>query len=257
MAPPDSSMRISPPESIYSDDLGSPISPADAAISKEDALEYWNNITTDNNGVLGGYPQVSPVDIQGSSVFLGKLRRLDPNTPDIFEHAVDCGAGIGRITLGLLVNKAKVIDIVEPVKKLTDALRVAVEAIPESAPGRLGTIYNVGLEDFTPPEDGYDLYWNQWCVGQLTDADLVEYLQRSSENLRDGGWIVVKENMCAMANNRDDFDKEDSSVTRSDEKFRKIFEQAGLVIKLTEVQKGMPAGLLVVRSYGLRPKAWS
>jgi protein N-terminal methyltransferase len=59
----------------------------------------------------------------------------------------------------------------------------------------------------------YDLIWNQWCLGHLTDAQLVEYLARCSSILKEGGFIVVKENL--STGEADVFDEVDSSVTRS------------------------------------------
>lgn len=52
---------------------------------------------------------------------------------------------------------------------------------------------------------------SQWCVGHLTDAELVAYLGRCKTGLRERGIIVVKEN---IAEGDDVFDDEDSSVTR-------------------------------------------
>jgi protein N-terminal methyltransferase len=58
----------------------------------------------------------------------------------------------------------------------------------------------------------YDLIWNQWCLGHLTDAQLTEYLKKCARGLRPDGWIVVKENM--STSDKDVFDEVDSSVTR-------------------------------------------
>jgi len=256
------------------------ISPAptpapDASMSRADALAYWESINADDNGMLGGYPQVSRIDIQGSSTFLAKIRRLDTDKPDgtsnnttvsslPFDRAVDCGAGIGRITLNLLVHQARTIDIVEPVAKFTDALAAAFSAQSIAAnangiTGTLGAIHNLGLEDFHPGPASYDLIWNQWCVGQLTDTQLIAYLKRCGTALRRGGWIVVKENMSSRMpgpGEQDIFDATDSSVTRGDGSFRRIFEEAGLEVKATEVQRGMPRELFPVRAYGLRPEGW-
>jgi len=53
---------------------------------------------------------------------------------------------------------------------------------------------------------------SQWCVGHLTDAALVGYLKRCAVGIREGGLIVVKEN---ISNCPDDmYDEVDSSVTR-------------------------------------------
>lgn len=54
---------------------------------------------------------------------------------------------------------------------------------------------------------------SQWCVGHLTDVELVSYFKRCIEGLRAGGVIVVKEN---IADGQDEFDEQDSSVTRYD-----------------------------------------
>ena len=78
-----------------------------------------------------------------------------------------------------------------------------------------GHIFNVGLEDWTPGEPGnlkYDLIWNQWCLGHLTDAQLVMYMEKCAKALNEGGLIVVKENLSTAG--EDVFDELDSSVTR-------------------------------------------
>jgi protein N-terminal methyltransferase len=111
---------------------------------------------------------------------------------------------IGRVTEGLLLPLADEVDVIEPVAKFTKELQ-----------GKEGVrnVYNVGLQDWRPV-DGvtYDLVWTQWCVGHLTDAQLVEYLERCQTVLRPGGLIVLKENLSTTG--ADVFDELDSSVTR-------------------------------------------
>lgn len=46
--------------------------PADTQINHSDSIKYWDSISSDVNGMLGGYPHVSRVDIQGSRAFLVK-----------------------------------------------------------------------------------------------------------------------------------------------------------------------------------------
>lgn len=106
------------------------------------------------------------------------------------------------------------------------------------------------------------MIWNQWCLGHLTDAQLVTYLERCKEGLVKPGegeakvesWIVVKENLSTDLRHKDIYDEEDSSVTRSDEKFRKLFKNVGLRIIATEQQRGMPKELYPVRIYALKPE---
>ena len=116
---------------------------------------------------------------------------------------------IGRITEGLLLSIAETVDIVEPIAKFSDLLK-GKEGI--------GRIWNIGLEEWS--FDGgdahestkYDLIWNQWCLGHLTDVQLTEYLKKCAKALSPGGWIVVKENLSTAG--KDIFDDVDSSVTR-------------------------------------------
>lgn len=278
-------------ETTGSDDLGNTIPPTDSQISHAQQITYWTAQSADVNGMLGGYPQVSRIDLQGSKNFIAKVRRLSrisstaestsaivsasssgkapaPSSGGVdnrgINRAVDCGAGIGRITTGLLLHIAHTVDVVEPVSKFTDVLSTTKL---KSDQGRLGTIFNVGLESWTPPTDHkYDIVWNQWCLGHLTDKQVVEYLRRVGRSLvgydnlgrhqpdEQQGWIMVKENLSTDAWGEDVFDDADSSVTRSDEKFRQLFEEAGLKIVRTDLQTGFPKSLFPVKMYALRPK---
>ncbi|KAF2674118.1 hypothetical protein BT63DRAFT_419428 [Microthyrium microscopicum] len=241
-----------PPPSASHDDTNNLIETGTDA-----ALAYWAAITPDDAGVLGGYPAVSRADLRGSAAFLAKLRRksLSHAAGAKLSRVVDVGAGIGRVTKGFLANVAKTVDVVEPVQKLTHELTHGEAGRTLRETGTLGEVYNVGAQEWTP-ESGrmYDVVWTQWCVGQVTDLQLVEYLQRVQKNLVAGGWIVVKENLSTEADGSDIFDETDRSVTRADGKFRDIFEHAGLDIVATEVQRGLPKELYPVRSYALQPK---
>ncbi|EUC42842.1 hypothetical protein COCMIDRAFT_102464 [Bipolaris oryzae ATCC 44560] len=240
----------------------------DASIDVAHSLEYWNSVSADVNGMLGGFPQTTRIDLQGSSNFLTKLRRgranaasKEPLPP--LQRVADCGAGIGRITKGLLLGVSEKVDVVEPVKKFTDELvqSLASEEQKEGR-GQLGEVINLGLQDWIPEPGVYNVIWNQWCLGHLTDAQLVVYLERCKQGLKpptEGqdtfrSCIIVKENLSTDIKHKDLYDDEDSSVTRSDAKFRMLFQQAGLKIVATEQQKGMPRELFPVRIYALRPE---
>jgi protein N-terminal methyltransferase len=245
----------------------------DASINIDHSLEYWNSVSSDVNGMLGGYPQTSRIDLQGSSNFLTKLRRgrsqasKQPLPP--LDRVADCGAGIGRITKGLLLGVARKVDVVEPVKKFTDELvqslgngEYAGDGESKSDKGQVNEVINLGLQDWVPEPGAYDVIWNQWCLGHLTDAQLVAYLRRCKQGLRAAqegeevsrSWIVVKENLSTDITHKDIYDEEDSSVTRSDDKFRRLFTEAGLKIVATEQQRGMPKELFPVRAYALKPE---
>lgn len=126
----------------------------------------------------------------------------------------------------------------------------------------------MGLEEWPPSStstptttDGsttsqkYNLIWLQWCVGHLTDTQLVAFLRRCRDVLAAAtpdspAAIVVKENNTTTA--ADLFDDLDSSVTRTDDKFRALFREAGLRLVRTELQNGLPKGLYPVRMYALK-----
>lgn len=246
--------------------LGNTLPTTDSQISHTAQLDYWTSQTADVNGMLGGYPQVSRIDLQGSKNFIAKIRRLSRTSstpitskPAKIPLAVDIGAGIGRITSGLLLNIAEKVDIVEPVSKFTDVL---AQLQPTPGQGQVGQIFNVGLEKWVPTEGSrYDLIWIQWCMGHLTDKQVIATLQRMLPSLATyedavgvDGWIMVKENLSTDPLDEDVFDDTDSSVTRSDEKFKKLFEEAGCKIVKMEVQAGFPKSLFPVKMYALRPR---
>ena len=223
----------------------------DTRISSTDAIEYWNSISPTVSGMLGGYPQISYIDLRGSTNFLAKLRRQHGSAPGqgILSRGADCGAGIGRVTAGFLSKVCEVIDIVEPIQKFAEEVKKA----EMTGSGKIGKTYVMGLENWEP--DGkYDLMWNQWCLGHLTDKQLVAYLERCKKAIVEAGWIVVKENMSTAWNGEDMFDEMDSTMTRTDGKFRELFKEAGLRIVKSELQAAFPRSLLPVRFYALQPE---
>ncbi|EPQ58021.1 DUF858-domain-containing protein [Gloeophyllum trabeum ATCC 11539] len=105
-------------------------------------------------------------------------------------------------------------------------------------------------------DSGFDVIWCQWCLGHLTDPDLVLFLRRCRVALRDptAAYIIVKENTCSDSPDggpRSHLDEEDSSLTRSDMAFKQVFREAGLSIVHEQVQDGFPPGLYVVKMYAL------
>ena len=221
----------------------------DTKISTSDSLRYWNSISTTVNGMLGGYPEISRTDLRGSANFLAKLRREQSTHGGSLGRGADCGAGIGRITAGFLSTVCELIDVVEPVEKFARE----VKGQEMAGSGSVGDVYVTGLENWEPEEARYDVIWNQWCLGHLTDKQLVAYLGRCKRALTKDGWVVVKENMGTNVDGEDVFDQEDSSVTRTDQKFRRLFNEADMRIVKTELQRGFPKGLYPVRFYALKP----
>jgi protein N-terminal methyltransferase len=129
------------------------------ALSTTEQIAYWKEISADDNGMLGGYPQVSTVDIRFSRNFLRKLRSSRPTrsarvggsnseTPDWgFQNCLEAGAGIGRVTLNLLSTICTTIDIIEPIAKFTAGLTADESPLVKS--GQLRHVYNMPLQQWS------------------------------------------------------------------------------------------------------------
>jgi SAM-dependent methyltransferase len=141
------------------------------------AISYWSSVPATVDGVLGGYGRVSPLDLTESASFLDALAAQGcstmPGSAD--SRAVDCGAGVGRITGGLLMQRFARVDVVEPVEHFLAQARVDL-----AQRGHVGEFHLVGLEAFDAPRNTYDCVWVQWVIGHLVDDHMVDFLQVSA-----------------------------------------------------------------------------
>lgn len=224
---------------------------ADAEINYDDAIEYWTQTPATVDGVLGGYGEetvVPAMDVVGSNHFLRKLKSRMVVADGYQKVGADIGAGIGRVTKKMLSKHCDKIDLIEPVKPFVEQMEVELSGLREE--GKIGTIYDIGMQEWVPEEGKYWVIWCQWCVGHLPDAELVKFFKRCIVGLQPNGTIIVKEN---NTQSDDDFDPDDSSVTRSDSKFKEIFEKSGLKLISVDTQRGLPKELYPVRMYALKP----
>ncbi len=160
--------------------------------------------------------------------------------------ALDCGAGIGRISKELLLPIFGAVDMVEQNPKYVTK---AKELITDP---KMQNYFNVGLQNFTPAAGRYDVIWVQWVLGHLPDDDFVAFFKRCIIGLAPGpnSYIVVKENALPEGFL---YDKDDDSVMRSDGMLRELFTKAGLSLIKTSLQKKFPTELFPVRMYAFRP----
>lgn len=208
------------------------------------AANYWANIPATIEGVLGGYGFISDIDIEGSKLFLNHI--LSSNNPPDTKLALDCGAGIGRVSKNLLVPYFLKVDLVEQDKKFIDT---AKQSIGENNV-KLGTLYQIGLQHFKPQKE-YDVIWCQWVLGHLSDCDLINFLERCSKALANNGVIVIKENIASS--DEAEYDEDDSSVTRPLKVMKSIFNEANLYLVWNDLQAGLPEDIYPVHMFALRP----
>lgn len=185
------------------------------------------------------------LDIQASSSFLKLLFKYKPAPGKT--RALDCGAGIGRVTKNLLMNEFEIVDLCEQDEKFCNKARENLQMS-----GKLGEIFNVGLQDFKGGDNKYDVVWSQWVLGHLKDDDVVQFFKRISLlMLNKNGMIVVKENFT-----KDDqaiFDPTDSSFTRPITAFKKLVKQADLKIIKEARQMNFPKCIFPVYMIAMRP----
>ena len=211
----------------------------------EDAIDYWKAIPSTVDGVMGGLANISGTDVTGSRKLLKKVKELRPNCQT--KYALDCGAGIGRVSKRLLLPLFDKVDLVEQNPQFLEKAKKYIGA----AVDRVGNFFPTGLQDFTPETSKYDVIWCQWVLSHLTDSDLVSFLVRCASGLSDGGLIIVKEN---ISNEESVLDEVDSSVTRSKSDFVKVFEEAHLKIIEEVVQDSFPKELYDVCMFVLEPR---
>ncbi|CDW75016.1 methyltransferase-like protein 11a [Stylonychia lemnae] len=201
-------------------------------------VEFWSTQEASINGVLTGYGDCHPADAETSNNLLDGFKKTIG-----IQRALDCGAGIGRVTKYILESRFEKIDLLDPTKELLAKARDFIGS------DKVDKIYCTGLQDFEF-EYQYDCIWVQWVLCYLTDKDIRVFLRKCSQYLRDeNSLLICKENV-----HDDSFyvDKEDNSVIRSDKLFQEIFEEEGFCIVKHQIQPGFPDNLFTISIYALK-----
>jgi protein N-terminal methyltransferase len=208
---------------------------------------YWEHCEATVDGMLGGFASVHDNDMKASSLFLDKLL-----APDSRVRALDCGAGIGRVTKSLLLAQGfSRVDI----QDISPAfLSTAREQITDT---RLGTAYCSGLAEFDFDIGNnvkWDLIWIQWCAIYLRDDAFTEFFRRACHALAPGGYVVLKENVLSKGD-KPVVDSSDASVTRSDAHLKRLWANGGISVVAEQIQTPWPSTLFPVKMYALQLQA--
>lgn len=218
----------------------------------EKSIAYWRDQAASIDGMLGGLSDLDGKDVAASRGFLQAL--LPEGVTD--GVALDCGAGIGRVTKHLLLPMFRYVDMLEQNEAY---LEESVEFMKGSdSKNEVKLRIPVGMQNFsagsvpgTNLQGRYSLIWIQWSIIYLGDDDFVSFLRHCVNCLAENGIICIKDNLAKVG-----FlvDKTDSSIMRSDKYMKALFEKAGLRITHQVRQTDFPHELLPVKMYALRPK---
>jgi protein N-terminal methyltransferase len=77
--------------------------------------------------------------------------------------AIDCGAGIGRISKHLLLRNFENIEMVDVTENFIEK---AKEYLGPEDSKRVAKFHRCGLEKFSPEIRKYDCIWIQWVAGK-------------------------------------------------------------------------------------------
>ena len=73
-------------------------------------MDYWDSQPATIDGVLGGYEAIHEVESDTSTRMIQQFKHMLP----ALDSALDCGAGIGRITKKVLKPVFANVDLCEP-----------------------------------------------------------------------------------------------------------------------------------------------
>ncbi|XP_050543784.1 N-terminal Xaa-Pro-Lys N-methyltransferase 1 [Daktulosphaira vitifoliae] len=213
-------------------------------INYNTSKNYWSNTPASLDGMLGGFAKLTIPDIKESNVFLKNLFKMKNGPSNL--RALDCGAGIGRISKQLLTKHFTYVDLLEQDKKFVEKAQIILQGT------NVVNFYCASLQDFSPNNNiKYDVIWIQWVLGYITNEDLIKFLKKCCMLLNKNGVIVIKENI--SSSEEGDVDAIDSSVTRSIDSFCNIYQEANLKCITRKTQQNFPKGMYKVETFALQP----
>eukprot|EP00069_Balaena_mysticetus_P001111 bmy_03688T0 len=201
-----------------------------------------SQVINDAEGMMGNFIELSNPDIQASREFLRKFVG-GPGRAGT-DCALDCGSGIGRVNkhvLLLVFNTVELVDIME-------SFLLEAQNCLQVKGGKVESYHCYSLQEFTPRLGRYDVIWIQWVSGYLTVKDLLAFLPRCRDGLKENGIIILKDN---VAREGCIFHLSDSSVTRDMDILQSLIRKSGLVVLGQEKQDGSPEQCIPVWTFAL------
>ncbi|XP_004706796.1 N-terminal Xaa-Pro-Lys N-methyltransferase 2 [Echinops telfairi] len=204
---------------------------------------FYQEVPATEEGMMGNFIELSNPDVQASREFLRKFVG-GPGKAGT-DCALDCGSGIGRVSKHVLLPVFHSVELVD----MMESFLLEAPNYLQVKGDKVDSYHCYSLQEFTPPFGKYDVIWIQWVSGYLTDKDLLAFLSRCGDGLKDNGVIVLKDN---VAREGCVFDLSDSSVTRDMDILRSLMRKSGLVVLGQEKQEGFPEHCIPVWMFALR-----
>uniref|UniRef100_A0A8C9AXA6 N-terminal Xaa-Pro-Lys N-methyltransferase 2 n=1 Tax=Prolemur simus TaxID=1328070 RepID=A0A8C9AXA6_PROSS len=203
---------------------------------------FYQEVPATEEGMMGNFIELSSPDIQASREFLKKF--VGGSGGAGTDCALDCGSGIGRVSKHVLLPVFNSVELVD----MMESFLLEAQNYLQVAGDKVESYHCYSLQEFTPPFGRYDVIWIQWVSGYLTDKDLLAFLSRCRDGLKENGVIILKDN---VAREGCVFDLSDSSVTRDMDILRSLIRKSGLVVLGQEKQEGFPEQCMPVWMFAL------
>lgn len=220
---------------------------------------YWSTGgyggLTDDESMIGDTDGIQ--DGAEGLAFLDRFLQVQEDTSRKFDHAMDIGAGAGRISKLVLLKRYGQAKLVEGDPGWSKRSRAYLgrkrAARCTFVQQRLDDLSSQDVMNWYPAKK-VDLMWVQWTLQYLIDQDVVSLLKNLTSGLRPrSGIIVVKENRPYGQARCDRFqmDVPDGAgenkrfdITRPDNHHRLLFQKAGLSVRY--VEKGVETNTYVL-----------
>ncbi|KAM9706151.1 N-terminal Xaa-Pro-Lys N-methyltransferase 2 [Dama dama] len=203
---------------------------------------FYQEVPATEEGMMGNFIELSNPDIQASQKFLRKFVG-GPGRAGT-DCALDCGSGIGRVSKHVLLPVFNTVELVD----MMESFLLEAQKYLQVKADKVESYHCYGLQEFTPPLGRYDVIWIQWVTGYLTDKDLLAFLSRCRDGLKENGIIILKDN---VAREGCIFDLSDSSVTRDMDILQTLIRKSGLVVLGQQKQDGFPEQCVPVWMFAL------
>ncbi|XP_059136130.1 N-terminal Xaa-Pro-Lys N-methyltransferase 2 [Peromyscus eremicus] len=203
---------------------------------------FYQEVPATEEGMMGNFIELSNPDIQASREFLRKFVG-GPGRAGT-DCALDCGSGIGRVSKHVLLPVFSSVELVD----MMESFLLEAQSYLQVTEDKVESYHCYSLQEFTPHIGRYDVIWIQWVSGYLTDKDLLAFLSRCRDGLKENGVIILKDN---VAREGCIFDLSDSSVTRDMDILRSLIRKSGLVVLGQQKQEGFPEQCVPVWMFAL------